>query len=87
MIKTMKKKLLKFTVSVILGVALSANIVYASDANTVIINLSSSSNSIEEITPFDNATGYQYKEVDGILYKRLWSYTYKRWEEPYWSIA
>lgn len=39
------------------------------------------------IQPYSNQTGYKYKTVNGRLYKRLWSYTYNRWEEPNWSPA
>lgn len=39
----------------------------------------------QEIQPRGNQTGYKYKTINGKLYKRLWSYTYLRWEEPYWT--
>lgn len=38
-------------------------------------------------TPHTNITGYKYKTVDGIRWKRLWSYTYHRWEDPHWTLA
>ena len=39
------------------------------------------------IQPYSNKTGYKYRIIDGKLYKRLWSYTYNRWEEPRWTLA
>ncbi|MCM1257862.1 MAG: hypothetical protein NC307_08410 [Roseburia sp.] len=36
---------------------------------------------------YGNQTGYIYRTLDGKRYKRLWSYTYGRWEEPYWTLA
>lgn len=38
-----------------------------------------------KIQPRENQTDYKYKTINGKLYKRLWSYTYLRWEEPYWT--
>lgn len=40
-----------------------------------------------EIMPRANITGYIYKTYNGKRWKRLWSYTYNRWEEPNWSLA
>ena len=34
---------------------------------------------------YGNQTGYIYKTIAGRRFKRLWSYTYGRWEEPYWT--
>ncbi len=31
-------------------------------------------------------TGYKYKYENGHRYKRLWSYTYERWIDPYWIL-
>ena len=42
---------------------------------------------VSEIQPYANQTGYKYKEINGRLYKRLWSYTYNRWEEPNWTLS
>lgn len=39
------------------------------------------------IQPRVNETGYKYKIIAGKRYKRLWSYTYNRWEEPTWTPA
>lgn len=49
------------------------------------INLLTSTS--REITPKINSTGYIYITMNGKRYKRLWSYTYNRWEEPRWSLA
>ncbi len=47
--------------------------------------------SVEEtspsIQPRINVTGYKYMTMNGKKYKRLWSYTYYRWEEPGWTPA
>lgn len=37
-----------------------------------------------EISPRSEVTGYMYKTVNGVRYKRLWSYTYNHWIDPYW---
>lgn len=58
-------------------------------------NVSTSSAAVTESTttvlpgiqPYGNQTGYKYKFINGKLYKRLWSYTYSRWEEPAWTLA
>lgn len=42
---------------------------------------------VPDIQPYTNQTGYKYRLIDGKLYKRLWSYTYNRWEEPSWTPA
>lgn len=34
---------------------------------------------------YGNETGYKYKIIDGRLFKRLWSYTYCRWEDRAWT--
>lgn len=39
------------------------------------------------IQPRVNETGYKYITLNGKRYKRLWSYTYNRWEEPTWTPA
>lgn len=40
-----------------------------------------------DMQPYANQTGYKYKIIDGKLYKRLWSYTYNRWEESKWTLV
>ncbi len=42
---------------------------------------------IQYVQPYSNQTGYRYKISNGKVWKRLWSYTYHRWEEPDWSLA
>lgn len=42
---------------------------------------------VSESQPYANRTGYKYKISNGRVYKRLWSYTYNRWEEPNWTLA
>ncbi len=37
------------------------------------------------VQPYSNITGYKYKTLNGIVWRRLWSYTYNRWEEPEWT--
>lgn len=41
----------------------------------------------ERIQPRRNITGYKYKILNGHQWKRLWSYTYNRWEDPAWTLA
>lgn len=36
------------------------------------------------ITPKGEVTGYRYTYINGIKYKRLWSYTGGYWIDPYW---
>lgn len=83
----MKNKKLLFILGFIAQVTLSLNIAYANPAyfSAQIIPCSATSDS--EIAPRANVTGYQYMEINGVLYKRLWSYTYGRWEDPYWTKA
>lgn len=46
-----------------------------------------SAESLSVIQPYGNQTGYKYKILDGKLWKRLWSYTYNRWEDPAWTLV
>ena len=39
------------------------------------------------ISPKGEVTGYRYRYIDGVLYKRLWSYTGGYWIDPYWIPA
>ena len=36
------------------------------------------------VNPRGEVTGYKYKTIDGVMYKRLWSYTSNCWIDPYW---
>ena len=83
----MRKKRLLFTLSFIAQTALSLNIAYANPAYYSAQAIPCSTTSENEISPRANVTGYQYMEINGVLYKRLWSYTYGRWEDPYWTKA
>ncbi len=48
-----------------------------------IINYQSS-----EISPkTEDVTGYKYKNINEVKYKRLWSYTYEKWIDEDWSVA
>ena len=51
-------------------------------ANTKITYSKTSTN--HYIQPLSNITGYKYKTENGKVWKRLWSYTYNRWEDPKW---
>lgn len=42
---------------------------------------------VPDVQPYANQTGYKYRLINGKLHKRLWSYTYHRWEESYWTLA
>lgn len=81
----MREKKLLFVFSFVAQIALSFNLVYANNTYFTASPISYSVDS--EISPYANVTGYKYMEIDGIKYKRLWSYTYSRWEEPYWTVA
>ena len=37
------------------------------------------------IETYGNQTGYKFMVIDRKLYKRLWSYTYGRWEDDAWT--
>lgn len=81
----MKGKKFLFIFSFITEITLSLCLVYV---NNVYFVTTPISYSIEtEFSPYANVTGYKYIEIDGIKYKRLWSYTYSRWEDPYWTVA
>lgn len=82
----MKKKILKLITGMIIGLFLPTNIVCAHE-NIPVITTASISSADEEISPYANVTGYKYIYIDGIKYKRLWSYTYARWEDSYWTVA
>lgn len=36
------------------------------------------------INPRGEVTGYKYTYINGVKYKRLWSYTGGYWIDPYW---
>ncbi|MCI8630403.1 MAG: hypothetical protein HFE57_13105 [Firmicutes bacterium] len=50
-------------------------------------NVATSSVQNEMINPRAEKTGYKYKYVNGVKYKRLWSYTYEKWIDKEWTIA
>ncbi len=66
----------------LLTLSISANI-YLTNGNAV----KTVSAAVSESQPYANRTGYKYKISNGRVYKRLWSYTYNRWEEPNWTLA
>ncbi len=39
----------------------------------------------QSISARAESTGYIYKEMGGIMYKRLWSYTRGCWIDPTWT--
>lgn len=39
------------------------------------------------ISPKGEVTGYKYKYINGVLYKRLWSYTGGYWIDDAWMPA
>lgn len=77
----MKRKFILITIC--LMATLSPMSVYAGDIN----ESQQSYSTTNEISPRANITGYIYKILDGKQWKRLWSYTYDRWEEPNWTLA
>ena len=83
----MVSKKILFALGFLAQVTLSLNLAFANPAYLDTPALPCATTSEGEITPRANVTGYKYMEIDGILYKRLWSYTYARWEDPYWYPA
>ena len=83
----MKRKKIIFALGFIAQVTLSLNVAYANPAYLNNQTIACTATSEDGITPRANITGYKYIEIDGITYKRLWSYTYGRWEDPYWYPA
>ncbi|MCI8377728.1 MAG: hypothetical protein HFH72_04315 [Lachnospiraceae bacterium] len=77
----MKKKI--FAVTLLMLLFLSP--INLSKNNGYMMKAAAAANS--RIQPYSNQTGYKYVYKDGKLWKRLWSYTYKRWEEPHWTLA
>lgn len=49
-------------------------------ANTI-INIQSE---ISSMQTYNTDIGYKYKYINGILYKRLWSYRKNDWIDPKW---
>ena len=83
----MKKKSILFALGFFAQITLSLNIAYANPAYLDTQATLCSTASGDEISPHVNVTGYKYIEINGVTYKRLWSYTYARWEDPYWYPA
>jgi len=79
----MKRKLLITLSALFLIMALSPITALASDE---ILSTQTTTDNIE-IQQFGNITGYIYKIYNGKQWKRLWSYTYNRWEDPKWTLA
>ncbi len=77
----MKKKMIIMILSLLLSVA-SINLLGIRNSATATVSAATSG-----IQPYSNRTGYKYTYQDGKLWKRLWSYTYNRWEEPHWTPA
>lgn len=77
----MKKRILILALLLSLTLApinVSASSAVASDGPTA---------TFPGIQPYGNQTGYKYKILNGKLWKRLWSYTYNRWEDPAWTLV
>lgn len=51
------------------------------------VSAKTASATVPGIQPYSNKTKYIYKMENGKMWKRLWSYTYNRWEKPYWTLA
>ena len=79
----MKQKLLIALTALLLTFTLTPTSTLAYDDTT----LSQSPIASSEAQPRGNITGYIYKIYDKKQWKRLWSYTYNRWEEPDWTLA
>lgn len=57
--------------------------IYAQETDSANQNISTTND--EGISPYSEVTGYIYKDINGVRYKRLWSYTYNHWIDPYWT--
>lgn len=55
-----------------------ATAVYAQDSAQTQENTTS-------VSPRAESTGYKYMTVNGVKYKRLWSYTRGCWVDPVWT--
>lgn len=75
------------TVLLLFGVLANVvSVVYAEDiqqSSTVNVTVGNGTG----IEPQGESTGYKYVTIDGVLYKRLWSYTRSCWIDKKWTIA
>ena len=79
----MKKHISKIAASLILALSFSSlPAVALANSNDAAQPLASSF--IAKDQPDAEETGYFYCYLNGKKYKRLWSYTYNRWIDPYW---
>lgn len=78
----MKKNLTLYMILFLLTSTLFPSAVFASTSNSV-IPVSSTENTIQ---PNADVIDYQYRLIDGILYKRLYNYTTKKPLSD-WDIA
>ena len=76
----MKKKILSLGFSFLLTTT-SMHVLISSVSSPAYVS------GISAAQPYSNHTGYKYQTINGKIYKRLWSYTYSRWEDPYWTLV
>ncbi len=50
--------------------------------NTAVLNIQDNI-----AVPYSETTGYKYKYINGVKYKRLWSYTRQEWIDKHWTKA
>jgi len=82
----MKKFLiLSFTVICISANLFAVNTFAETEQNIPVFKTQNNNDS--SIMPYSEKTGYKYKTINGLRYKRLWSYTYNRWIDPQWTLA
>lgn len=67
---------------------LSLNLPSAVSAQEILpVEIENTTGGETTINPKGEVTGYRYRYIDGVLYKRLWSYTGGYWIDPYWIPA
>ena len=42
---------------------------------------------VSESTERAVSTGYKYKKINGVCYRRLWNYTDGVWVDAYWTLC
>lgn len=79
----MKKRILAILTLVTLLTISSSQPIYAANINHSVNNTQTSKSAITRA----EVTGYLYRVVNGVLEKRLWSYTRGVWVDSHWSKA
>lgn len=75
------KRIILLIITSIFFLLLSTQAAYAIDPSFALTTYEKPEHwkAISKISPFSAKTGWRYKVINGILYKRLYDYTNKRW--------